>query len=350
MAADLTKVHVVLLLGGGGTRLWPLSTDDRPKQFLSLFGGKSLYQMTLQRVRASGIAAVHVVTNERYCARARAQAAEIGLAPAFILEPARRDSGPAIAAAVAAIQASEGSDAVIAVLPCDHLISDYAAFADALRDAVEATRTELLVTFGIQPTAPSIEYGYIERGEALPLVREAFRAASFREKPNLETALSYLVSGHHYWNSGMFVFRCADFQREAMMHMPQIWSHAEQAIAAGEVGRQGFRLGACAFCAADAVSIDYALFEKSDAVIVLPRQFAWSDVGNWSSIHAALPHDGNGNAAVGDVAIHESRNTLVYGDGVRVIALGVDDLAIVASPDGVFVAPKDRATEIKRLL
>lgn len=350
MAVDLAEVHAVLLLGGGGARLWPLSTNDHPKQFLSLFGGKSLYQLTLERVRASGIAAIHVVTNERYCERAHAQAAEIGLTPSFILEPARRDSGPAIAAAAAAINASEGPDAVIVVLPCDHLISDHSAFADALRDAVQATQMGSLVTFGIQPTAPSVEYGYIERGEAFPQVREAFRVASFREKPNYETAITYLLRGHYYWNSGMFVFRCSDFKREALLHMPQIWDVVSEAVAASQEAPEGFRLDARAFTAAPAISIDYALFEKSETVVVLPRQFAWSDVGNWASVHAALPHDSAGNATCGNATIHESSNTLAYGDGVRVIALGVEDLVIVASADGVFVAPKDRSAEIKRLL
>lgn len=350
MVADLTKVHAVLLLGGGGTRLWPLSTDDYPKQFLPLFQARSLYQMTLARIRASGIASIHVVTNERYCGRAGAQAAEIGIAPAFILESARRDSGPAIAAAVASINATSGPDAVIAVFPCDHLINDHAAFTDALRDAVQTTRTGSLVTFGIQPTAPSVEYGYIERGEALPLMREAFRVAAFCEKPNRETALSYLLSGQHYWNSGIFVFRCGDFKREALLHMPRIWEAVSQAVASGQETPEGLRLDPGVFSDAPAVSIDYALFEKSEAVVVLPRQFAWSDVGNWASVHAALPHDSNGNAVAGNAALYESYNTLAYGAGIRVIALGVHDLAIIASIDGVFVAPKGLAAEIKRLL
>lgn len=350
MVADLGNVHAVLLLGGGGTRLWPLSTDEHPKQFLSLFGGRSLYQLTLERVRASGIVEIHVVTNERYCERARAQAAEIELIPKFILEPARRDSGAAIAAAATIIDASEGPDAVMVVLPCDHLISDHRAFADALRDAIQATQMGCLVTFGIQPTAPSVEYGYIERGQVLPQIKEAFRVTSFREKPNRETALQYLLSGRYYWNSGMFVFRCSDFKREALLHMPQIWDMASQAVFAGQGAPEGFFLDTRAFTAAPAMSIDYALFEKSETIVVLPRQLAWSDVGNWASVYAALPHDSEGNATCGNATIHECRNTLAYGGGVRVIALGVEDLVIVASADGVFVSPKDRSTEVKSLL
>lgn len=350
MVDNSKKINAVLLLGGGGTRLWPLSTDEHPKQFLTLFHGKSLYQLTLERVIACGITAIHVITNERYFDRAREQAAKLGLQPDFILEPTRRDSAPAIAAAVSAIQAVSGPETCLAVLPCDHLITDYEAFGRALDDAVTTSKSGLLVTFGIQPSGPSTEYGYIEKGKKLDLAPEAFQAISFKEKPNLEIARAYLLSGNYFWNSGMFVFRASDFAREAENYMPQIWNAACSSVELGRRAPDALRLHADAFGNAEKISIDYALFEKSKFVALLPRNFTWSDVGNWASVHEALPRDVDGNAAGGDVAIHESKNTLAYSEGVRVIALGLNDVVVIASAEGVFVAPKERAPELKRLL
>lgn len=350
MHGEMKGVHAVLLSGGGGTRLWPVSTETRPKQFLRLFGELSLFQLTLERVKDCGIADIHVVTNAAYAHEVQGQASERGIAVSLILEPTRRDSAPAIAAGVATLEVSDGADAVAVVLPCDHLIPNHSAFGEALRDAVTAARGGSLVTFGIKPTSPSTEYGYIKQGEALTLATHAFRAAAFREKPDLATAQSYVASGDYHWNSGMFVFRVGDFAREAKLHMPQIWAAAQDAVKLGQKAPQSLRLHADAFGRAEKISIDYALFEKSEKVALLPRNFAWSDVGNWSSVHAALPHDSDGNATGGDAAAHESRNTLVFGEGVRVIALGVDDLVIIASADGVFVAPKHRAAEVKTLL
>lgn len=350
MGAVNEAVHAILLLGGGGTRLWPLSTDDHPKQFLPLFAGRSLFQLTLERIQSCKPASVRVVTNERYLEIARAQAAPVCSGLQFILEPARRDSAPAIAAGVAAIEAESGADAMVVVLPCDHLIPDHAAFAESIGDAVKTARSGPLVTFGIYPTSPSTEYGYIKQGVPLAGAPDAFRAEAFCEKPALETALSYIAAGDYFWNSGMFVFRTRDFVREARLHMLQVWTAAREAVSLAQQSSDVLRLHADSFGRAEKISIDYALFEKSGAVALLPRHFGWSDVGNWASVHAALPHDADGNAARGDAAIHESRNTLVYGDGVRVIALGLNDTIVIASPDGVFVAPASRAAEIKNLL
>jgi mannose-1-phosphate guanylyltransferase/mannose-6-phosphate isomerase len=350
MAADMVGVHAVLLSGGGGTRLWPVSTETRPKQFLRLFGELSLFQLTLERVRDCGVSDIHVVTNAAYAHEVQTQASERGIPVSLILEPMRRDSAPAIAAGLAALKAKFGPEAVAVVLPCDHLIPNHNAFGEALRDAVETARAGSLVTFGIKPTSPSTEYGYIRQGDAIVGARNSFRAAAFREKPDFETAKSYLNSSDYHWNSGMFVFRVADFAREANAHMPAVWNAAREAVSLGQKASHVLRLHADAFSAAEKISIDYALFEKSDSVALLPRNFAWSDVGNWSSVHAALPHDADGNASGGDAAIHESRNTLAYGEGVRVITLGLNDVVVIASADGVFVAPRSRAHEVKDFL
>lgn len=350
MAGDLVGVHAVLLSGGGGTRLWPISTETRPKQFLRIFGELSLFQLTLERVRDCGVSDIHVVTNAAYAHDVQVQAHERGIGVSLILEPMRRDSAAAISAGLAYLEAAFGSDVVAVVLPCDHLIPNHMAFRDAMLDAVTMARTGSLVTFGIKPTSPSMEYGYIRQGEELSASEKAFRASEFREKPNQVLAEAYLASGDYHWNSGMFVFRVEEFAREANIHMPKIWQAAYDAVALGQKAPNMLRLHADAFGSAEKISIDYALFEKSQAVVLLPRDFAWSDVGNWASVHAALPHDANGNAAGGDAAIHESKNTLAYGEGVRVITLGLDDVVVIASSEGVFVAPKSRAAEIKSLL
>ncbi len=350
MAANMTGVHAVLLSGGGGTRLWPISTETRPKQFLRLFGQLSLFQLTLERVKDCGITFIHVLTNSDYAREVQTQAAERGIEVALILEPIRRDSAPAIAAGVAALIDDYGEDIVAVVLPCDHLIPNHTAFAAALRDAVAVARAGLLVTFGITPTSPSSEYGYIRQGEALAVATDVFRAEAFREKPDLATAKSYLASGQYYWNSGMFVFGATYFAREASAHMPEVWKAASEAVTLGKKSPQRLLLHADAFGQAEKISIDYALFEKSNVVALLPRSFAWSDVGNWSSVHAALPHDAYGNAVCGDALINESRNTLVYADGVSVIVLGLSDTVVIASSEAVFVAPKNRAAEVKTFL
>lgn len=350
MPADMRSVHAILLSGGGGTRLWPVSTELRPKQFLRLFGELSLFQLTLERVRECGIADIHVVTNAAYAHEVEAQALERAIPVSLIVEPIRRDSAPAIAAGVAAVEVRFGAEAVTVVLPCDHLIPDHAAFGQALHDAVIAARAGFLVTFGITPTAPSTEYGYIQQGERLDVAEGVFRASSFREKPDKDTARAYLASGKYHWNSGIFLFRASDFARESNIYMPKIWEAALNAVRRGEKTERHLLLNEEAFVKAEKVSVDYALFEKSNSVALLPRDFLWSDVGNWTSVHAALPNDTAGNAVGGDATIHESRNTLAFGDGIRVIALGLDDLVVIASPDGVFVAPRNRAAEIKKFL
>ena len=350
MAVAPNTLHTLLLLGGGGTRLWPISTDRQPKQFLPLLGGKSLFQLTLERSVACGVTSIYVVTNLRYLELARQQALEVSVEVSFILEPMRRDSAAAVASGVAALKELHGDDAIVAVLPCDHLVPNYAVFADALRDAIDVVKAGYLVTFGIAPSSPSIEYGYIKQGNALTLAKHVFRVDKFHEKPNLETAIAYIASGEYHWNSGIFLFRVSEFCDEAQKYMPQIWRIANLAFELSIRETDVFHLDASTFSEAEQISIDYALFEKSNAVAVLPRNFAWSDVGSWSSVYANLPYNSDGNAIVGNAAVHECHDTLVYSKDLKVIAVGLEDVVIVASTDGVFVAPKGRSAELKKYL
>ena len=346
----------LLLSGGGGTRLWPLSTEQGPKQFLKLFGSQSLFQQTWLRAEASGASALVVMANQAQNRLIHDDLAELPDAlgqTRVIYEPMRRDSGPAIAAGVADCLNRFGPKALVMVLACDHLIPDHAAFRETVMQACAVARQGRMVTFGIRPTAPVSDYGYIRCGEALAGTH-AYQVAAFVEKPDRARAVSYLSEGNYLWNSGMFLFEAGVFAREAEQHMPELWAQAGDAVTKGRLDGANLTLDATAFAASEQISIDYALFEKSNNVAVVPAAFNWSDVGGWAAVHDALPQDVHGNATVGThdgfVIQQDSQNSLLISDGLPVLALGVDDLVVVATKDGVFVAPKSRAAEIKSLL
>jgi mannose-1-phosphate guanylyltransferase/mannose-6-phosphate isomerase len=345
------RVIALLLSGGGGTRLWPISTEATPKQFLKLFGQQSLYQRTIIRLAAAKVDDVVVVTNVAHESQVQSQAhGLVTFKPMVVLEPMRRDSGPAIAAGVAAIMAEHSAEAVVIVLPCDHLIPDEAHFLRSLAEGIALADMGYLGTFGIRPTSPSTEFGYIQRAAALDGHGNAYRVAHFHEKPTRELAQAYITDGGYDWNSGMFAFRADVFAAQAERHMPELWRAATAAVRTGTRNERRLLLGEDAFRQAPKTSIDYALFERSDRVGVVPVSFAWSDVGNWASVHDALDKDEMGNAKIGDVVTRDASNNLVVGDGVKIILLGLDNLVVVASPQGTFVAPHSRAAEIKSFI
>jgi mannose-1-phosphate guanylyltransferase/mannose-6-phosphate isomerase len=291
------------------------------------------------------------VTNSRHAGLAMAQAAAIDHPLACcLLEPERRDSAAAIAVGVRAIQMRHGDDAMIAVLPCDHLIPDEDAFAKALSAGFDLAKLGRLGTFGIAPTSPSSAFGYIQRGARIDAHAEAHEVRQFHEKPSVDKANAYLASGDYFWNSGMFVFRADVFAREAEAHMADIWQGAIVAVAASMADGDILPLDPETFGAIRKTSIDYGLFELSKAVGVVPGRFAWLDVGNWASALEALDRDADGNAAVGDVRMLDTAGSLVIGEGVRVLTAGLDKMIVVASPAGVFVAPLSHAIEVKTLL
>jgi mannose-1-phosphate guanylyltransferase / mannose-6-phosphate isomerase len=345
------RVIALLLSGGGGTRLWPVSTEAVPKQFLKLFGQHSLYQRTVARLAAAKVDDIVVIANVDHESQVRAQAGGlVTIEPTVVLEPMRRDSGPAIAAGVAQIMAAHGPEAIVVALPCDHLIPDEAHFLRSLAECIALADIGYLGTFGIRPTYPSTELGYIQRAAAIDGHGNAYRVAHFHEKPTLERAQAYLADGGYDWNSGMFAFRADMFAEQAERHMPEVWHAAADAVRTGTRSERRLVLSADAFSQAPRTSIDYALFEKSDRVGVVPVSFTWSDVGNWAAVHDALDKDERGNAKVGDVVMRDGSGNLVVGDGVKVVLLGLDDLVVVASPRGTFVAPRGRAAEIKALI
>lgn len=347
-SADMVAM---VLLGGAGTRLWPLSSEARPKQFLRLFGDRSLFQLTMARLAAAGVRRAVLVTNRALIGPLREDLA--GLPPVaadILLEPARRDSAPAIAAGVAHIAARYGTETPIAILPSDHLIADESAFAAALGEAGRVAADGWLATFGIRPAFASTAFGYIERGAPIAVHPGAFEVARFHEKPAEAVAERYLAAGTFDWNSGMFVLRADAFRREAAEHMPDILAAAENAVRRGVADGDTLTLSADDFTAARKTSIDFALMEKSAHVATLPATFDWSDVGNWSAVYDVLARADGDNVVIGDARLEDCKGSLVIADRIPAAAIGLRDAVLIATPDGTFMAPRARAANIKQLL
>ncbi|KAF1709384.1 mannose-1-phosphate guanylyltransferase/mannose-6-phosphate isomerase [Pseudoxanthomonas kalamensis DSM 18571] len=341
----MDKLQPVLLSGGSGTRLWPLSREAYPKQFLPLIGEESLLQETWRRVAPLGDLPPLVVANEEHRFLAAEQLRQLGApTPAILLEPVGRNTAPAIAAA--ALQAmAGGEDPLLLVLPSDHVVRDAAAFQVAVRAAMPAAAEGALVTFGIVPDAPETGFGYIqaESGKGL---RKVLR---FVEKPDAATAQSYLDAGGYYWNSGMFLFRAGRFLDELKQFRPDILDAVRVAFAAARHDGDFVRLDKAAFAAGPSDSIDYAVMEKTAHAMVLPVDIGWSDVGSWSALWEVAERDADGNAHHGDVIAVDSRNSYAYAQ--RMVALvGVDDVVVVETDDAVLVARKDRVQEVKQVV
>lgn len=356
MSGSNEKKIAVLLSGGGGTRLWPASTQACPKQFLSLFGALSLYQLTLQRLLKAGVDEIVIVANAAHEVLLREQAAAIGHDnPHLLLEPMRRDSAAAIAAGAAFATRYFGPESLIAVMPCDHLIPDIAAFSKTLEDGFALARLGFLGTFGIVPTWPSPEFGYIQSGEPITGHATARRVAMFHEKPSPERASAYLAAGGYAWNSGMFVFKAGVFTAQAHTHMPEIYGPVSESLDKARDEKGSYFLDPDSFARSRKTSIDYALFEKSDKVGVVPAGFAWSDVGTWNAVHEALAGTGGdaatANAQVGDVTLKDASGCLAIAEpGTRLVLIGLEDVVAITTPQGTFVAPRARAAEIKAII
>ncbi len=338
----------VILCGGSGTRLWPLSRKLLPKQFLPLATEQSLLQDTVLRLGAlEGCAAPILIGNQEHRFMIAEQLREIGVEPgALLLEPVGRNTAPAVAvAAHAALRRDPG--ALLLVLPSDHVVRDPAAFGAAVRTAREAARQGALVTFGVVPTEPTTGFGYIEQGE--PLAREAplFRIRRFVEKPDLETARAFLVQGGFLWNSGMFVLPARGYLDELERLRPDIAGAAVRAYATLRADMDFVRLDEQAFAACPAESLDYAVMEKTNRGAVVRADLGWSDVGSWSALWDIAEKDARGNAARGDVHLVDAEGCLVRSEGRLVSAVGVRDLVIVETSDAVLVAARDRAQEVR---
>ncbi len=335
-------LQVVLLSGGSGTRLWPLSREAYPKQFLPLAGETTMVQDTWSRAAALTTLKPIVVANEEHRFLVAEQLRQIGApVPDIVLEPVGRNTAPAIAAAALQARAA-GADPVLLVLPSDHVVRDVAAFHAAVRQALPAAEDGALVTFGIRASAPETGFGYIQAaaGEG---VRRVLR---FVEKPDADTARAYLASGDYVWNSGMFLFRASRYLDEIARFRPDILDAVRRAFDAASRDGDFVRLERGAFAASPSDSIDYAVMEKTSDARVLPVDIGWNDVGSWSALWDVSDQDEHGNAGHGDVIAVDSRNSYAYSR--RLVALvGVDDLVVVETDDAVLVARKDRVQQVK---
>lgn len=343
----VTAIFPVILCGGAGTRLWPASRPDRPKQFLKLLGAYSSFQETLRRVRdLAGTRNIVVVTGAAMVEMVREQADEIRASITVLIEPEARNSAPAVAAAAVHVERLD-PDGVMLMLAADHHIGDPAAFRDAARVAAAAAEQGLIVTFGVRPTGPATGFGYIHPGESV--CQGVFRVSAFVEKPDLETAQRYVAEGY-LWNSGNFAFQAATLLDELRRFEPSVAEGAQAAFADAVVEAGLVRLDAKGFAQAASISIDYAVMERTDKAAVVPAAFDWSDLGAWDAIWGASPQDGAGNAAQGDVTLVDTTRVLARSTGPFVGAIGVSDLMIVAEPDAVLVCRRDDAQAVKALV
>ncbi len=344
MAPQITPI---LLAGGAGTRLWPVSRDSFPKQFLPLVGDRSTYQETLLRVQGPGFAPPIVITGPQFHFFARRQAEEVGIEATVVIEPLRRDSAPAIAAATA-VARQRDPQAVVLALAADHIILDPQAFRDTCLTGLEAAADGAIVTFGIRPTEPKTAYGYIRPGA--PLGQSGVRAVDrFVEKPDAPTAARYLSEGY-LWNSGNFLFRAEVLLSELARLEPEM-AEAVQASVADATDDLGFlRLDPEAFARSPQKSIDYAVMERTDRAAVVEGNFRWSDIGSWDALFDIRPRDAQGNVAHGEVVALDTQDCVVHSERQLTALVGVKDLVVVATPDAVLVVPRERAQDVKALV
>ncbi len=340
----------VILSGGTGTRLWPVSRKAFPKQFWPLTSNRTMLQETAARAAGIGFAPPIIVANEdhRFIVAEQLREAQVKN-PKILLEPVGRNSAPAITAA--ALLASETDpDAVLWMMAADASIADPHALAAALAIAARAARAGHIVTFGMRPTAPETGYGYIRQGDALPGCEGAYRLASFIEKPDVARAATLIADGAHFWNSGMFLFTAKVLLAEMRLHAPEVLGAVTAAFEARRNDLDFIRLGAASFAECPDISLDYAVAEKTDHAVVVPADLGWSDVGSWSTIWEVAEKDEDNNATHGDALIEDSARCYVRSDGALTAVLGLEDVVVVTTKDAVLVTHRNRAQDVKRVV
>ncbi|MHB0985133.1 MAG: mannose-1-phosphate guanylyltransferase/mannose-6-phosphate isomerase [Sulfuricella sp.] len=342
----------IILSGGAGSRLWPVSRESHPKPFMKLPDGQSLLQKTFARAAAlDGVAEVLTITNREYFFKSRDEYQAVkkcfpGVEDVFLLEPFGRNTAAAVALGALKIAADHGSDALMLVLPADHLIDDQEAFGAAVKQASSLAEQGKLVTFGIVPDMPETGFGYIEA--------DGYVVKRFVEKPSYELARQYVDSGRYLWNSGMFCFKAGAVLEQFNLHSPDI---CERVTACWEATRNKTQSNAAmteidpeTFSSVAEDSIDYALMEKSEAVAVVPGRFGWSDIGSWNAIGELVASDESGNRVIGEAVLVDVSDSFIQSDGRMVAAIGLDNLLIVDTPDALLVADRSRAQDVKKVV
>ncbi|EAS44612.1 mannose-1-phosphate guanylyltransferase/mannose-6-phosphate isomerase [Photobacterium profundum] len=338
----------VIMAGGSGSRLWPLSRTLYPKQFLSLTNNSTMLQETVARLEGLSHQAPFFICNEEHRFIVAEQLRQQQLSHSgIVLEPVGRNTAPAIA--LAALHATEkGDDPLLLVLAADHVILNQAAFVDAVNAAAPQAKAGKLVTFGIVPHAPETGYGYIRQGQAVS--DTAYTVDAFVEKPDAETAQQYLDSGEYYWNSGMFLFKASRYLQELEAHRPDILTACQQAMTGAHGDLDFIRLDEAAFYACPDDSVDYAVMEKTQDAVVVPMDANWSDVGSWSALWEVNVKDTQGNATRGDVLMENTTNSYIYSQSKLVATVGVDNLVVVETKDAVLIAHKDKVQDVKGIV
>ncbi len=342
----------VILAGGSGTRLWPLSRQLYPKQLMSLVGDGTMLQHTVQRLSGrADVEAPIVLCNDAHRFMVAEQLRKIGVPKAtIILEPVGRNTAPAVA--VAALTAiNEETDAILVVLPADHFIHDVPLFQQVLASGRILAEQDFLITFGVVPTAPETGYGYIKKGVPVsPDCPEAVKIDAFVEKPDLETAEGYLASGQYCWNSGMFMFRAARVIDELERFAPEMVTACRRAVNEGFLDLDFFRLGTAAFERCPSDSIDYAVMEKTDNGAMIPLDAGWNDLGSWEALWATGGKNSESNVLLGDVIAHDVTNSYLRSDDRLIAAVGLDDHIVVETADAVLISPRHRAQDVKHIV
>ena len=343
----MTSIQPVVLAGGTGTRLWPLSREIYPKQLLCLTDQTSLLQNTIRRVGGieESLPPIVVVGEEhRFITKSQIDELDLGQDYTILLEPFGRNTAPAIAGAVEYVNGiGSDQDVTLLVLPADHLISDVDAFSKAVATAAQKASAGAIVTFGIEPRKPETGYGYIEGGEDGSVL-------SFKEKPELSVAEQYLAAGNYFWNSGMFAFSIDTFRSEMETHAPDIISAMTEAVGGGTRDGRFYRFSTEDMKRCPSESIDYALMEKTDKAVVVAADLGWSDIGSWQALYEVLDHDENGNVSQGDVVLEDTRNSLIRAEDLMVAAVGLEDTLVVETADAVLVAPLSRSQDVKKVV
>ena len=334
------SIFPVIMAGGSGTRLWPLSRAAHPKQLLRLHGEDTMLQATVKRLSGLDMQASITICNEEHRFFVAEQLREIDKLGSIILEPVGRNTAPAIA--LAALTAKD--DPLLLVLAADHVIQDEAAFREAVIRAIPLAEAGKLVTFGIVPSAPHTGYGYIKRGKD---IGEGFEVDAFVEKPSSDVAQNYFSSGDYYWNSGMFLFRASSYLEELKKFRPDILEQCKASVMEVKADLDFLRIDKETFGLCPSESVDYAVMEKTSHAVVVPMDAGWSDIGSWSSLWDISEKDGDGNSTHGDVILHNTYNSFVKTDGKLVATLGVNDLVIVSTKDAFMVAHKDSVQDVK---